>query len=145
MSEGTNIYAYARERIMDEQGERITGNPSGVVLAVFTEPPGDAARNALDKSFQRLEFGAGACTFADLSGLAAGDVFDIVEGMDPLLLVATDEAAASSCADALRTPFPLERQARVSGREARAFRNLNAMFGTERDRQLVWHLLKSMA
>lgn len=145
MTSEENIYAYARSRVLREHADRIAGSPDGLVLAVCTAPPSPAAENALDKSFERLGFGAGACCTANLAGLSADEAFDLVEGIDPVALVVTDEATAALCAEAVGEPLPLERELRFFGRETRAFRDLNAMFGTERDRQLVWRLLKSMA
>jgi len=145
MTTNSNIYAFARIAAMREFSERVEGNPSGIVLVVYTEPLGEAAKNALEKSFDAIGFGKAACTFADVRDLPPDDVFTLVESLDPLALVAADGTAAQACADAARQPFPLQRKARFFGREARAFNHLNAMFETDADKQAVWHLLKTMA
>ena len=145
MTESNNIYAYAREQIRETHAERITGNASGVALVVFTTPLNAAATNALQKSFAAIGFGADACTFADLNGLGPEDVFDVVEGIDPVVLVAADGHAATLCAQAVAQEFPLMKNARLFGREARAFEDLNSMLGCEDDRQAVWRLLKTLA
>ena len=139
-----NIYAYAREQVMAQHAKRIEGSSEGLALVVFSEPLSDAARNALDKSFAAIGYDSDACTFADIGGLSADDVFDVVEGIDPLVLVATDAGAAKLYSQAVRQDFPPMRTVRVFGREARAFPKLNDMLETERDKQSVWHLLKSL-
>ena len=145
MATETNMYGYARARVFEELADRIAGNRSGIILAVFTEEPSDAAKNALEKSFAAIGFGAGAVTYAQLSGLNSDETFSLVEGIDPLALVACDESAATLCSQAVRQAFPLMQPVRLFGREARAFRRINAMFETEADRQALWHLLKTMA
>lgn len=144
MTSKGNIYAYAREQAFRSYSDRLSGSPEGLVLVIFTTPPTDVAKDALEKSFEAIGFGQQACAFADLSGLAPGDAFDVVEGVDPIALVAADEAAAALYAQAVRKPFPMLRPVRVFGREARAFAKLNAMFETDADKQAVWRLLKTM-
>ena len=140
-----NIYAYSREAMLDAHAERLAGNDAGLVLVVYTEAPSEVAKNALDKSFAAIGYGNDVCLYANVDGLEAGNVFDLVEGIDPLGLIACDAKAAELCAQAVRQPFPPMQKMRLFGREARAFAQLNTMFDTETDRQAVWHMLKSMA
>ena len=144
MQTSGNIYAFTRNQVMETHANRIEGNHAGVVLVVYTEALEPVAKDALQKSFDAIGYGKAACTFADVSGMDEREAFDLIEGIDPLALVAADEAAAALCAQASRQAFPLQRKMRLCGREARAFKRLNAMFETEADRQTLWHLLKSM-
>ena len=141
----TNMYGHTRARIFEEYADRLEGNRNGLVLAVFTEEPTAAAKNALEKSFAAIGFDVGACTYAQLAGLQADEVFALVEGIDPLALVACDEAAATLCSQAVHQEFPPMRPTRLFGREARALPRINAMLDTEADRQALWHALKTMA
>ena len=145
MASDTNIYAYERNHTFEHYADRLEGNRDGLILVVFTEAPSDAARNALSKSFAAIGFGHDACTFALLEGLLPDEVFTLVEGVDPVALVACDAKAAGLYGQAVRQEFPVMQRTRVFGREARAFPRLNAMLETEADRQAVWHLLKTMA
>ena len=144
MAQEGNIYAQARNHVLQEHASRMRGSTSGLVLVVFTEPLTDVAENALEKSFEAIGFGTECTTYADLTGLSPEEAFALVEGVDPLALVATDETAAQLCAQAVRQPFPPSCKLRLFGREARAFANLNGMFGSEAGKQTVWHLLKSL-
>ena len=145
MKTSDNIYAYTRTRLFADHPERITGGSAALALVIFAEPLSDGARNALEKSLDAIGFGPDERAYACLDGLSSEDAFDTVEGLDPLVLVAADEKAANCYAAAVRQPFPLMRQVRVFGREARAFPLLNDMVQDEADKQAVWHLLKSLA
>jgi hypothetical protein len=145
MQASGNIYAHARRGVVAKHEDRLEGNPDGLVLVVFTETLEDAARNALAKSFDAIGLSAQSCLYAQVEGLSKPEMFELVEGIDPLALVACDEKAALLCAQAARQPFPLMRKVRLFGREARAFTRLNGMFKLESDRQTVWRLLKSLA
>ena len=145
MARNGNIYAYARANQMDVHADRISGAEDGLVLIVFTEEPADEARNALEKSFDAIGYDARACAYANLDELEPGAAFELVEGIDPLVLVACDAQAAELCARAARQPFPELQPMRLFGRDARAFTHLNGMLSTETDRQRVWHALKSLA
>ena len=145
MAASANIYAYGRAHAFERYADRLEGNRDGIALAIYTEQLNDAAKNALEKSFAAIGFDAGACTFAHIDNLAPDEVFALVEGIDPLALVACDAKAAELYGQAVRQEFPPMRRMRLFGREARAFTRLNTMLEQEADRQAVWHLLKTMA
>lgn len=144
MTTPKNIYAIGRGKALARFSDRISGNDAGLVLVVFCEPLGQPAHDALQKSFAALGYGSDACTFARISDLDPRETFALVEGIDPLCLVASDEEAATLCGLAARQAFPLMRATRLLGRDARAFNRLNDQLGTSRDRQVTWHLLKSL-
>lgn len=139
-----DIYSASRRKTLERYAERVEGNASGLVLVAYTQPLDNRARNALEKSFAALGYGNAPCTYANVNGLDARAGFSLIEGLDPLCLVATDEAAAQLCAQAARQTFPYWRQTRLFGREARAFPQLNNSLATESDRQAVWRSLKTL-
>jgi len=145
MNEPDNIYAHARNRIFAEQPERVSGGNTALALVIFSEQLSDAAKNALEKSLAAIGYESDERAYACVEGLSPEEAFDIVEGIDPLVLVAADETAATLYAQAVRQAFPMMRQVRVFGREARAFPHLNAMVDEQADKQAVWHLLKTLA
>ena len=145
MAANANIYGYGRAHTFEQYADRLEGNRDGIALAIFTEQPNDAAKNALEKSFAAIGLDAGACTYAQIDNLKPDEIFALVEGIDPLALVACDAKAAGLYGQAVRQEFPTMQRMRIFGREARAFAQLNAMLEQEADRQAVWHLLKTMA
>ena len=145
MDSPDNIYAYARNHVRSTYAERFSGGNSALALVIFTERLSETAKNALEKSFAAIGFEADERAYVDVSGLSAEEAFDVVEGADPVALVAADETAANLYAQAVRQAFPPMRRVRVFGREARAFPHINALMQEEADKQAVWHLLKSLA
>lgn len=139
-----NIYAANREAVFDRFSQLISGNHAGLVLVVFTQPLLPECQDALRKSFAALDYGRDACTYANIKDLDPQEVFALVEGIDPLNLIAADTDAALLCSQAVRQDFPLMKPLRLFGRQARAFASINDLLGTEQDRQMLWHLIKSL-
>lgn len=103
------------------------------------------ARDALVKSAAALGFGDESCTFATL-----GDTFDdqalfmLIEGIDPLVVVATDEAATELLTRTYRTTYPTDAAVRAFGRNAVVFADLQSLIATDAGKQQAWHLLKTL-
>ena len=124
-------------------------------LALSAAPLPDVARSALEKSLAAFGFGDDACLFATLAphnpAAEGGDIrldaqalFLLVEGIDPLYVIATDEESAAALAAAYRTEFPLDAPIRAFGRPAAAFANLSALLQTDAGKQKAWQVLKSL-
>ena len=138
-------YSSARLRVMKAHADRIEGNAEGLVLVICAAALSADAKNALEKSFAALGYGPAACSYANVEGMEAADMFDIVEGIDPVALVAADSSAATLYGTAVAEEFPIGVATRVFGHTACAFQQLNDQLSTPGDKQLVWHLLKSFA
>lgn len=76
------------------------------------------------------------------AALGAADIFQLVEGIDPIIVIAADEEAASALSGAYRQAVPLDSHLRLFGRHCVAFRSFERMLETERGKQLAWALLK---
>ena len=118
-------------------------------LLVLSETPlGDAALEALEKSAASLEFGAAplarVVVETDEGKLGAEDVRTIVEGLDPVALVACDAFAAETLSAAYRTPVTLDADNRLMGRTAVIFQDFEGMMNTPADKQRAWALLKKL-
>ena len=148
------------------------GSAIALVLGKAAATP--AERNAIERSLAALGYGKGTCTYATLfphAAAAGGDalpettggaqggaaqeqpegpaldaqaMFLLVEGLDPLVVIATDAAATKALADAYRVEFSPDTAIRVFGRPAVAFANLNQLLATEAGKQKAWFLLKSI-
>ena len=71
-------------------------------------------------------------------------LFLLVEGLDPLCVICADASTADLFGLAYRTQYNLDSAARVFGRPAVMFDNLDSSLATEAGKQRVWHLLKSL-
>lgn len=78
------------------------------------------------------------------AALEARSLFRIVEGIDPLCVVATDAAATSILSSAYRQQVPLEAHCRLLGRDAIAFELFEDMMREPASKQKAWALLKKL-
>lgn len=76
--------------------------------------------------------------------LTPQDIFSLVEGLDPVALIAADTEAASALGKAYRCDILLNERNRVFGRTCAAFRNFASMLADPRDKQRAWALLKQL-
>ena len=148
-------YGAAAQEISELFADYLDGDAGRPALVLGAHAPTDAVRNALEKSLEAFGFGSHACTFAALvpfdEAAEGGDIaldaqalFLLVEGIDPLFVVAVDESAAVALGHAFRASYPPDAPIRVFGRSGAAFSNLNALLQTERGKQKAWRILKTL-
>ena len=148
----SNIYSASAEEIGGLFGDYLEG-ATRPVLALSERPLGDTARDALAKTFASFGYGnENVCGYATLLPADAPDggvaldpqaLFLLVEGIDPVCVVCADETSAACLGKAYRTDFELDAPVRVFGRPAVAFRDFEAMLGSDEGKQRAWHVLKS--
>ena len=101
----SNIFEVTGESVLMLYGSHLTGAPTSTLLVLSVTPLGDAALEALEKSAASLEFGAAplarVVVETDEGKLGAEDVRTIVEGLDPVALVACDAFAAETLSAAM--------------------------------------------
>ena len=99
----SNIYEANGSLVWDLYADYVSGSRSTLACAIGSREASEAARHALESSMAALGYG-GALAFAtlDVDDIPLGDVdlFTLVEGIDPLAIVATDAAAAARLARA---------------------------------------------
>lgn len=69
----------------------------------------------------------------------------LVEGLDPVALVAADSVAAAQLAEAYRQPVFCDAPSRVACRTVVSFANFPALMETPETKQKAWALLKELA
>ena len=153
--------------------ENPSGNRNGIALAVSTSRLAENARGAIEKSLAALGYGQDACMYAtlapvhlpgvaaeaDAAGAPAPDaapgsasaaatldaqaLFLLVEGLDPLFVIACDNMAVRTIGAAYRADFAPDSAIRVFGRPAAAFRDLASLIETDAGKQKAWRLFKT--
>lgn len=92
------MFEVTGESVLTLYGANVTGTPLSTLLVVSETPVGETALEALEKSAASLDFGSAPVAFLVAESpdgkLGAEDVRTIVEGLDPVALVATDAFAA---------------------------------------------------
>ena len=112
-----------------------------------------AAQDAIEKSLSALGYGQDVCTYATLlphdtdeseMELDPQALFLLVEGLDPLCVIAADAAATQALGRAYRTEFTLDSPIRAFGRPAVSFHDLTSLLTTNEGKQKAWHIFKGI-
>lgn len=152
-SANSNMYEVSLTEAWDRYGARLDGAFECPALVVSSTILPDQAKNALSSSIEALGYGKAACTFfvigaiaepAAADSLTDADLFSVIEGLDPLVLVIADEEAASACSRAYRNDVVVPDKGRLLGRDVVGFKNFAAMLETPQDKQRAWGLLKRL-
>ncbi len=143
----SNIYGANGQAALELYSDYVSGGGSTLACVVSARPLSGGARNAAESSMAALGYGAGpvfvVLTVDDVT-LSDQDLFSLVEGVDPLVVVATDAPAAAALSHAYRTDMKLGEAGRLFGRDAVAFRDLEGMLATPEDKQRAWALFKKL-
>ena len=153
-SANRNLFEVPLAAVWDAYGPHLSGAPGSLLCAISQHPLNDDAVKALDNSASALGFGSKGCTYVCLqvaggsnqeaSELGANDLQMIIEGADPLALVACDSHAAALLSQAYNCQVAPDRPNRVLGRTCVAFVQLESLLGTPEDKQKAWALLKTL-
>ena len=146
------MYEVTLEETWDLFAPYLDGARTGIVCVASAARLGDAARSALEKSAAALGYGCACCTYVVLrADGAAGDaaldgqaLFLLLEGWDPLIVVAADAEAARALGAAYRQEVPLDGACRLFGRDAVAFKSFEHMLDDAQSKQAAWALLKKL-
>lgn len=151
----SNIYGAGAASIFELFGDYVEGDAGRVALVLASRRPCGASLIALDKSLAAFGYGTDAFSIATIEPLdtsvEGGDIaldpqalFLLVEGLDPLLLICADADAVSLACAAYRSQFEHDAPARVLGRPAVMFRDLDDLMESDAGKQKAWKLLKSL-
>lgn len=144
----SNIFEVTGESVLMLYGSHLTGRANLHAARAERDPLGRRSPGGLEKSAASLEFGAAplarVVVETDEGKLGAEDVRTIVEGLDPVALVACDAFAAETLSAAYRTPVTLDADNRLMGRTAVIFQDFEGMMNTPADKQRAWALLKKL-
>ena len=153
----SNIYEAGTASVAELFEGYIQGSAAGnscIALALSAHPLGATEQNAIEKSLAALGYGKEACTYATLSPRGAdGDanaalypqaLFLLVEGLDPLCVIAADAAATQALGQTYRTVYAPDSAIRVFGRPAVSFRSLAELLESDAGKQRAWRLFKSI-
>lgn len=144
----SNIFEVTGESVLTLYGTNVTGAPTSALLVISQTTLSETALSALEKSATSLEFGAAPLAVLTVEGsegsVGAEDVRTIIEGLDPVALVAADAFAAEMLSAAYRIPVTLDAPNRLLGRTAIIFEDFEGMLKTSADKQRAWALLKKL-
>ena len=148
-----NIYETTLRETWDLFAAHLGGARASTVCVVSFHELSPSERNALESSAAMLGYGRNGCTYLTLSPetadaqaapLDASALFLLIEGLDPLVLIATHQSAVEALGEAYRQRIAPNTVKRLFGREVVAFASFESMLETKEDKQTAWSLLKML-
>ena len=146
------MYEVTLEETWDLFAPYLDGARTGIVCVASAARLGDAARSALEKSAAALGYGCACCTYVVLrADGAAGDaaldgqaLFLLLEGLDPLIVVAAG-AEAARAHRAAESPEGTHHGARPRvGGDPLGLKSFEHMLDDAQSKQAAWALLKKL-
>ena len=140
------------ERIAQSHVDSFQGTYHGSIgaaaIIVSVEEPTEEAKRALTASFKALGYSPQAIGWAQTAAPgkpdASGDLFTLIEGIDPFCVVSTSHASTEALSRCYNTPLVIEAKTLLLGRDCRCFENLDALITTEAGKHKTWGLLKTL-
>lgn len=140
------------ERIAQSHVDSFQGTYHGSIgaaaIIVSVEEPTEEAKRALTASFNALGYSPQAIGWAQTAAPgkpdASGDLFTLIEGIDPFCVVSTSHASTEALSRCYNTPLAIEAKTLLLGRDCRCFENLDALITTEAGKHKAWGLLKTL-
>lgn len=124
------------------------GSIGAAAIIVSVEEPTEEAKRALTASFKALGYSPQAIGWAQTAAPgksdASGDLFTLIEGIDPFCVVSTSHASTEVLSRCYNTPLAIEAKTLLLGRDCRCFENLDALITTEAGKHKTWGLLKTL-
>ena len=120
----------------------LSGNKEALILVISTQSLSSDAKFACTASFQKLGWGDSPCIWCTWNKNNPADLFSLVEGIDPVLLILCDKAAKEEIAISYRCTIDPLKQSRVFGRNCIAFDSMENLLLKPTDKLKIWHLFK---
>ncbi len=141
-----------RESVLARYADHLEGSDSGLFCTLSANPLSEQAGKALAKTAESLGYGPRGATAISIAGagedredaLDAADLFELIEGLDPLCVIATDAPSVNLLSQAYRSPLKPLAANRAGGRPVRAFEDLDALMGDPSSKQLAWAQLRTL-
>ena len=146
----SNIYAFDAASVLEKYPHFVHGDANCTILVVSKQKLGETARDAICKSVDRLGFGVDACAWVVLSSseadgkLSSDDLLEMIEGIDPVSIVACDAASLDSVGRAYGLELEADAVDRARGRSVIAFNDFERMLNDKDSKQRAWSLLKKL-
>ncbi len=146
-----NPYSYSRRFVLEKYADRISHSSAGLFVAVSRSAITPASELALTKTAESLGYGSDGVTFVSLmpaaeasSQLAPQDLFELLEGLDPICIIACDVESSSACAACYRVDLPDRSRIKSLGRTICAFDDLEALVSDSARKRNAWAILRTI-
>lgn len=150
-SVNSNIYDYNARQILDRFQDHVIGDPNSTVLVISTNDVNDLVEKAIDNSVRRLGLEDGPSTWVKLAGngkdaseIDPEDLLTIIEGMDPVVLIALDAKSSDALSRTYRQELKLDDMNSIRGRRSAIFKDFPKMLEDDSQKQIAWAVLKRL-
>lgn len=150
-SENQSVYERQREAECSALASYFQGNVNALFCVVSQEAPSEQARKAIEATATRAGIAASDIFWIALRGVAqpaeeldAPSLLHLIEAIDPLCLVVTEQVSARTLSLAYNQPIKLDCCDGVLGRPCCAFVDFERLLQTDERKQRAWTLLKEM-
>lgn len=138
-----NKYEISINKTWDKFAEHLSGARDGLFCVLSEAELSEGVHNALLSTAKSLGYEQ-SVTFLTLKNPDSNKAFELVEGLDPLCIVASNAQSAKTLAAAYRTEANLNAVCRLFGRTCVLFENFESMLNTADSKQRAWALLKQL-
>ena len=146
-----SVYERQREAECAALTDYFEGSVNALFCVISQKNPSDQARKAIEATAVRAGIAASDIFWIALRGVSqpaeeldAPSLLRLIEAIDPLCLVVTEQASARTLSLAYNQPIKLDCCDGVLGRPCCAFVDFERMLQTDERKQRAWALLKEM-
>lgn len=147
MSQPTTTYERIRLGLQEHYQAFVDGSTNAAFCLVSTSELSLEAQNALFKSAQALGYSVHDITLVVLhpneqQTLLGKDVFELIEGLDPLCMVICDQQSCQTLSEAFRVKLPTNDIFYLLGKPCCCFNQFEDMLDNQNHKQQAWACLK---
>ncbi|MEA5019746.1 MAG: hypothetical protein VB027_05195 [Gordonibacter sp.] len=147
-----NMYEVTLSETRELFAPYVSGAYEATAIVVCSHPLSETAKTALCNSTAARGYGRNACTFITLEerpseerpSLDESALFLLIEGLDPLIIIATDKVATAALERTYHQALTLNAANRLFGRSLVAFTSFEDLLNSAHDKQVAWALLKKL-
>lgn len=144
-----NMYEGILKNTWELFGAYLHGAPEGLICVVSNHTLETKSQSALNQALASRGYGEAPCTFISLEQppeptLDDQAIFLLLEGLDPLFIIAADFTSTQALNSAYRTHIATDSSCQLFGRPCVAFTSFADMLAGNKTKQKAWSLLKSL-
>lgn len=114
------------------------------ILVCYERTLDEDVSHALRASVERLELPIESLCFVDFSQVDSSNIYELIESLDPYMILSVHEACARVLEELYRCDVPMFESVSLQGRATRNLGNMHELLSDPAQKQLIWASLKSL-
>ncbi len=146
-SGNSNIYEFEAARTLKLYAPFISGTGNNTVVVIGENAISPNIQKAISDSAERLGYGKNACSWVSVKSqndertLEANDLRMIIEGINPLSIIALNKTSAELLGQAFGLQIPLDTHTRILGRDIAALKDFALALEDQTYKRIAWKAL----